>query len=79
MPESFRHNPARILIIVDLPAPFNPNNPNKDPFGITKFTSVKAKTSCFFLSMKVLFSFFVSIVLLIFFSLNSNIIFLMLI
>ncbi len=51
--------------MVDLPAPFKPNKPNKDPFGICKFTLIKAKTFSFFLSTKVLFNFFISITYLI--------------
>jgi hypothetical protein len=38
LPDVLTTSPARILISVDLPAPFGPSSPNSEPRGIAKST-----------------------------------------
>ena len=42
VPDVLRTSPARILMMVDLPAPFGPSSPKNDPRGIPRFTASKA-------------------------------------
>ena len=69
LPEFFKVKPAKILIKVDFPAPFKPNNPNNDFSGIFKLTFFRAETSWFFFVLKILFKLFISTAYLIFLSL----------
>ena len=41
-PAVFTTSPARMLINVDLPAPFGPNRPKTDPAGISRSTPFSA-------------------------------------
>jgi hypothetical protein len=42
VPALFTTSPARILIKVDLPAPFGPSNPNIEPRGMLRSTVSRA-------------------------------------
>ena len=42
LPDVFITNPAKILISVDLPAPFGPSKPKIDPCATSKLTSLSA-------------------------------------
>ena len=43
-PEVAGRYPVRILMVVDLPAPFGPRNPMISPFGTVKLMSLTAVT-----------------------------------
>ena len=49
VPEDFLTNPARMLIRVDFPAPFGPNNPKIVPLGISRSIPDKAIFESLFL------------------------------